>query len=75
MNAALEKQLAALSLEEKAEVIEFLTPAVHGMHGHDADDISPDLLAELERRMDEDDADPSGGMSLEEFDARLRNRG
>ena len=50
MNASLQKELAALSIEEKAEVIDFLLPDV--VKAED-EEISPDLMAELERRLDE----------------------
>ncbi len=64
MNATLQKELAALSREEKAEIIDFLIPAVAGSED---DDISPELMAELERRIAEHEADPSGAVTLEEW--------
>ena len=64
MNASLQKELAALSREEKAEIIDFLIPAVAGSED---DDISPELMAELERRIAEHEADPSGAITLEEW--------
>lgn len=64
MNATLQKELAALSLEEKAEVIDFLLPAVVGAED---DEISPELMAELERRIDAHEKDPSGAITLEEW--------
>lgn len=67
MNATLEKELSALTPEEKAEVIDFLLPDVVA---HDDEEISPELLAELERRCNEYDANPTGGMTLEEFDRK-----
>lgn len=70
MNATLKKELTALSVEEKAEVIDFLLPAVVGA----GDDISPDLLSELERRADECDRNPSAGLSLEEFEQKWLGR-
>lgn len=71
MNATLQKELAALSREEKAEIIDFLLPAVVGA---DDDEISPELMAELERRIDEDEANPEGGLSLEQFRQRFIER-
>ncbi len=67
MNATLEKELTALSPEEKAEVIDLLLPEVIAQ---DEEDIPKELLAELERRCDEYDANPAGGMSLREFDQK-----
>jgi putative addiction module component (TIGR02574 family) len=64
MNATLQKELAALSREEKAEVIDFLLPAVVAS---DDEEISPELMAELERRIAEHEADPSGAITLEEW--------
>lgn len=64
MNATLQKELAALSREEKAEIIDFLIPAVAGP---EEEDISPELAAELERRIAEHETDPSGAISLEEW--------
>ena len=67
MNATLEKELTALSPEEKAEVIDFLLPEVIAQ---DDESIPPELLAELERRCDAYDANPTGGMTLKEFDRK-----
>ena len=70
MNATLEKELAALSVPEKAEVIDYLIPAVMG-----ADDaIPPALLAELERRDEAYEKNPTGGTTLEEFDQKWFGR-
>ena len=66
MNAILEKELAALSPQDKAEVIDFLLPAVVG---HD-DEIPADVLTELERRDDAYEANPTGAMTLCEFDRK-----
>jgi hypothetical protein len=71
MNATLEKELAALTPEEKAEVIDFLLPDVTG--GND-DAIPAELLAELERRDDEYEANPTGAMTLREFDRKWFGR-
>lgn len=65
MNATLEKELSALSVEEKAEVIDLLLPAVVGSD----DDIPPRLLAELERRADEFEKHPVS-YSIEEVEIR-----
>jgi len=67
MNATLEKELTALSPEEKAEVIDFLLPDVIAQ---DEEGIPAELLAELERRCDEYDANPKGEMTLREFDRK-----
>jgi putative addiction module component (TIGR02574 family) len=66
MNATLKKELAALSHEEKAEVIDFLLPQIAGAE----DEISPELMAELERRIEEDEANPEGRITLEDFRRR-----
>ncbi len=71
MNATLEKELDALSPEEKTEVIDFLLPSVVGS---DNDEISTDLLAELERRDDAYEANPTGAMTLREFDKKWFGR-
>lgn len=67
MNAALEKELAALSPEEKAEVVDLLLPAVVG---RESAEIPAELLAELERRADQYDSNPTGAMTLREFDQK-----
>lgn len=67
MNAILEKELAALSPQEKAEVIDFLLPDVVG---NDNDEIGAELLAELERRDDAFEADPTGTLTLRDFDGK-----
>ena len=67
MNATLEKELNGLSPAEKAEVIDFLLPDVVGK---DNDDISSELLAELERRDGAYEANPSGALTLREFDKK-----
>ena len=71
MNATLQKELAALSREEKAEVIDFLLPDVVGAED---EEISPELLAELERRIDEDEANPGRSITLEEWRKRFIDR-
>jgi len=68
MKAELEKELASLSFEEKNEVFNFLLPFVTP----DADEISPELLAELENRLAAHRADPTGSMTLEEFEAHFQ---
>ncbi len=62
MKATLQNEPTALSREEKAEVIDFLLPQVVG---DEDDDISPELMAELERRIEAHEKDPSGTMTLE----------
>ena len=66
MNATLEKELTALSVAEKAEVIDFLLPAVVGSD----DEIPPALLTELERRDEAYERNPASGLTLEEFDRK-----
>ena len=70
MNATLEKELSGLTLQEKAEVVDFLLPEVIG---HD-DGIPAELLAEMERRDAAYEADPSSGSTLEEFEKQLFKR-
>jgi hypothetical protein len=70
MNAMLEKELNALSREEKAEVIDYLIPSVMGRD----DEIPPALLTEIERRDEAYEQNPTGGMSLEEFDRKWLGR-
>jgi hypothetical protein len=72
MKAELERELAALSLEEKNEAYTFLMPFVKPSEG--GDEISPELLAELERRIQEDDQSPEAAMSLENFKLRWVHR-
>jgi hypothetical protein len=67
MNETLERELKALSAEEKAEVIDLLLPDVVG---NDNDDIAAELLTELERRDDAYEADPAKSMTLHEFDQK-----
>ncbi len=71
MNETLEKELAALSPKEKAEVIDFLLPDVVGGEN---DEIPAALLAELERRDDAYEANPNGAISLREFDGKWFGR-
>lgn len=71
MKAALEKELSALSLEEKNEVFTYLMPFVTPA---DDDSISPELRTELDRRLEEDDRNPEAAMSLEEFKNRWTHR-
>ena len=67
MKTNLEKELTGLSQKEKAEVVDFLLPDVVGS---DNDEIPVDLLAELERRDAEYETNPSGAMTLKEFDKK-----
>lgn len=66
MNAAFEMELAALSVQEKAEVIDLLLPDVLGEDGR----IPQGVMAELERRDAAHEADPSGAQTLCEFDLK-----
>lgn len=67
MNASLEKELAALTPKQKAEVIDFLLPDVIGS---EQDEIPDDVLTELERRDDLYESNPSGALTLREFDQK-----
>lgn len=67
MNATLEKEIATLSLHEKRQLIDELWQQVEPA---DDDYISPELLNELERRADAYEANPVGGMSLEQFEKK-----
>ena len=67
MKAALEKELSALSLEEKHEVVTYLMPFVTPP---ESDEISPELLEMLEQRLRDHRADPTGSITLEEFKNR-----
>lgn len=71
MNAELEKKLSGLSLEEKSEVVSYLMPLVTPP---ESDEISPELMKELKRRMLEDDLNPQAAMSLENFKLRWAHR-
>lgn len=57
MKATLERELAGLSAEEKAELIDHLLPA---MVADDSAPIPSGLLVELERRADAHDKNPVG---------------
>ena len=67
MNATLEKEIATLKPEEKRHLIDELWQQ---LEPEDDDYISPELLKELERRADAYDKNPTGGMTLEEFDKK-----
>ena len=69
MKVELEKELSALSLEEKNEVFTFLMPFVTPNY-EEGYEVPADLMAELERRLAAHDADPSGSITLEEFKKR-----
>jgi putative addiction module component (TIGR02574 family) len=66
MNAQLEKTLAALSVSEKAEVVDLLLPDVIS----EGEPIPPEWLAELDRRDAAHEADPSAALTLREFDRK-----
>ncbi len=68
MKTELEHQLTGLSLEEKSEVVSFLMPFVSP--AEDNEGISPELMAELDRRLEAHRADPSGAITLEQFKKR-----
>ncbi len=71
MKASLEKELSALSLEEKVEAYTYLAPFVTPPEN---EDISPELLEMLDRRLEEDERNPEAAMSLEEFKNRWAHR-
>ena len=71
MKAALEKELAALSLEEMNEVFTFLMPFVTP---DDGDSIAPELMVELESRIREDELNPEAAMTFENFEHRWSHR-
>ncbi len=70
MTANLEKEIATLTPAEKRHLIDQLWRQLETQPNTD-DFIEPELLKELERRSDEYDANPTGGMSLAEFEKKL----
>ena len=68
MNATLEKEIATLKPDEKRQLIDELWQQLEPV---DDDSISPELLKELERRADAYDANPVGGMTLEQFEEKF----
>lgn len=68
MKAELETVLKALTIEEKTEVYTFLSPFVTPLSRDE--DISPDVLVELEKRLAIHRADLSGAITLEQFKQR-----
>ncbi len=73
MKAELEKQLSALSTDEKNEIFAYLMPFV--TEDRDEETESPELIAELERRLAADKANPEAAISLEEFNQRWKHLG
>jgi len=69
MTAKLEKEIATLTPAQKRRLIDELWQQLE-VRGDD-DTIEPPLLKELETRADKYDANPSGGMLLEEFEKKL----
>ena len=67
MSATLEKEIATLSLDEKRQLIDKLWQQIEPT---DDDYIAPELLKELERRADAYEANPVGGMTLEQFEKK-----
>ncbi len=67
MKAALERELSALSFEEKAEVYTYLASFVIPP---EPENMAPELLAELEQRLAAHRLDSTGSITLEQF----RNR-
>jgi putative addiction module component (TIGR02574 family) len=70
MTAKLEKEIATLTPAQKRRLIDELWQQLETGKGTD-DFIEPALLKELERRADKYDSNPSGGMSLEDFEKKL----
>jgi putative addiction module component (TIGR02574 family) len=68
MNATLEKEIATLNPDEKRRLIDELWQQLEPA---DDDYISPELLKELERRADAYEANPVGGMTLEQFEKKI----
>ena len=68
MNATLEKEIATLSLDGKRRLIDELWQQVEPA---DDDHIAPEMLTELERRADAYEANPTGGMTLEQFEVKF----
>ena len=66
MKAELEKELSALSLEEKNEVFTFLMPFVTP----NFEDVPTELVQELEARLEADKKNPDAAISLEQFNKR-----
>jgi hypothetical protein len=67
MKAALEKELSALTLEEKNEVLNYLAP--YAIPDED-DSISNELMEELNKRLVSHRSDPTGSITLEQFKNR-----
>jgi putative addiction module component (TIGR02574 family) len=72
MKAELEKELSALSLEEKNEVFTFLMPYVTPDFEENE---ATELMQELERRLEADKKKPGAAISLEEFNKRWAHIG
>jgi putative addiction module component (TIGR02574 family) len=68
MNATLEKEIATLNPDEKRRLIDELWQQLEPV---DDDNISPELLKELERRADAYETNPVGGMTLEQFEKKF----
>ena len=62
------KRLPLLSVDEKRRLIDELW---HQVEPADDDRITPEMLAEMERRADAYDANPAGGMTLEQFENKF----
>jgi len=69
MTAKLEKEIAGLSVGEKRRLIDELWQQLDESLADD--EIDSELLKELERRADAYDANPSGGLSLEQIEGKL----
>jgi putative addiction module component (TIGR02574 family) len=70
MTAKLEKEIATLPPAQKRRLIDKLWLQLEA-NGAADDFIEPTLLKELEKRADKYAADPSGGMTLAEFEKKL----
>jgi hypothetical protein len=67
MKAALEKELSALTFEEKNEVFTYLAPFVTPV---DDDSISNELMEELEQRLVSHRSAQAGSITFEQFKNR-----
>jgi putative addiction module component (TIGR02574 family) len=72
MNKALRDQVMQLPPEERLELAHDLLESVP--QADDGFELTDDQKVEIERRMAEHERDPSRGIPLEEFLARLRVR-
>ncbi len=70
VDPALQSVIEAMSLDERMELVEFIENSVD----QSAIELTEDQTAMVESRAAELDADPSLGLTWDEFDARLGSR-